>query len=237
MPAASKVVDVAKKLIKPSTGKVVAQSVEDIGKKYPKPESFFKDPAGAVWRSIAPNKFLATTRGLATHPIKTMKAGWKSPKLSKFQIALMSAFSAPDIMALAKKQEPGEPSKGERLGRLAGSWAGMTAYSRLPFLGNMLGWMGGEYLGGKAGKLGQYAYDKAKSRSVADKMEHPSAVSKTFSKAAAAKLRKFTREKIKLINKEIPDNARVLGDIQTVTWRDPTGTFERQVSTENRPHA
>jgi hypothetical protein len=242
MPAAGELLkQVGKRLIKPSTGKVIAQTVEEAAKGFPKPEGFLKDPAGALWRSIAPNKFLATSRKLMTDPVGAMQAGWKSPKLTKGQIALMSAFSAPDVMAIAKNtHEPGQPGRAERLGSLAGSWAGMTAYSRLPLLGNMLGWTAGEYLGSKAGKLGGKLYGMAKTPSMAQKMEAPSVSSRSLMKAGAdkhEKLRRFAKKQIRFRNREITDNARVLGDIQTVTFRDPTGVFERQVATENRPHA
>ena len=201
-------------------------------------ENLIKRPGTTMYRSLAPNKTMSIAKGMFTDPVNTLKKGWNSKKFGLLDKTLLGAFVAPDVLSLGRQTQPGEEGKAERAGRALGSLAGGIAFSRVPMIGNMLGWtagsMGGALAGKTVGKVTGVGKAKpalpagAEEPSLADKLNKVGSVHK--------KLREFARKKIRDARfKEVEPNQ--IGDITTATWRDPTGTFERVSATENKPHA
>lgn len=192
-----------------------------------------KDPIGTIWNSAAPRKTLAVARGLATNPLDTLVAGWKSKKFKGLDKALLGLTVAPDALALMRKSRPGEPGKAERVGNIAGGLVGGVAGSRLPLLGNLAVWTGAQTAGKHLGR----AFGKVTGVGSAKKAlpeEQPSVAAKLASVKAAEthqELREFTRRLIKQRQVELggpPER----GEVAAATTRDQSGTYERTSGTD-----
>lgn len=191
-----------------------------------------KDPVGTTWNSVAPRKTWAVMHGLATKPLDTLRAGWKSKRFGWMGKAILGASIAPDALAMARPSRPGEPGKAQRVGNIAGGLVGGIAGSRLPMLGNLAVWTGSQVAGRAAGKaFGQVTGVGRAKKALPE--EQPSVSAKLASAKTAEtneELRAFTKRLIRQRQVELGRNIE-RGDVATATTRDSVGTYERSAST------
>lgn len=191
-----------------------------------------KDPVGTTWNSLAPRKTWAVMHGLATKPLETLRAGWNSKRFKWLDKAILGASIAPDALAMMRPAQPGEPGKAERLGNIAGGLVGGIAGSRLPMLGNLAVWTGSQMAGRAVGRAAGHVTGLGKAKKALPE-DQPS----VSAKLAAAKtaetseeLRRFTKRLIRQRQLEL-GRAPERGEVATAVTRDPSGTYERSVST------
>jgi len=191
------------------TGAAALRSIKEFG----------KHPVRGTLKSLAPTKMLAIGKRAIQHPVRTAAKEWKRTSFGG-KALFGGLVVAPQALDIAAEREPGGEGRAQQAGRLLGSMAGGLYFSRAPLLGSMLGWSGAEAIGSTAGKLLGKKTGLGKARPITEM----SLTEKLHKTAEKKKIRRFARERIR----EVVDKPSQLGDIATATWRDPTGTFERQ---------
>jgi len=192
-------------------------------------KNFARDPAGSIFRSAAPERTFYTAKRMFTNPVNTLKHGWKGMRtFDKVLLAGNAAMSLPEIVS----PQPGGPGRAEAIGRLLGGSTAWVGGSRLPFLGNIAMWLGGEGLGGAAGK----AFGRTTGLGRAKKVPQMDGEQSVAAKLASEKrsesnedLRQFTKRLIRQRQIELAEKSKhgTPGEIATVTTTDPVGTYER----------
>lgn len=111
-----------------------------------------------------------TVHGLLTNPLDVMKSGWKRGGALGKTFAGLGAYDT--VRGFAKKPEEGGPGRLEAGLRGAGSAVGWLVAPHTLAGAHLVG-MGGGYVGGKAGKVGDAAVRAVRSRGARAPMRAP----------------------------------------------------------------